>query len=141
MIESSLMLLVFSFFKTQSIQSISTARQPSLIISEANARGKSNLIHVGEDKYSDLIFLDPSSIKRFGYGDEFWFRLVKRYGSGLQELSYQGSCASSAVKLQKVVIYDSLGYVTAQQKFKEGWIYPQQGSVLRNALKVGCKLL
>jgi hypothetical protein len=144
MLGSSLILLSLSFphmpMESGGLR-LETSRQKSFVIAGPSNKRSEKLVYVGEDQYSEMIFLDPQSVKRFGSSDEFWFQLIKRYGSGYQKLSYQGACASSAVKLLRITIYNGVGKVIDDRKFKEGWIYPQAGSVLRNALRAGCKLL
>jgi hypothetical protein len=125
---SYLIKVCFIFFLVLENQSFSQAQQ-------------SPLINVGDTEDGEAIFIDKRSIRRFANSDEFWFDLVKKYGSGMQKTNYKGACNATATTLQRIVIYDSTGTILEQQKYPIAWKYPENGSILRNALRIGCRLI
>jgi hypothetical protein len=125
---NSLLKVFFICFLVLENQSFSQAQQ-------------SPFIHVSDTEDSEAIFIDKSSIRRFANSDEFWFDLVKKYGSGMQKTNYKGACNATATTLQRIVIYDSTGTILEQQKYPIAWKYPENGSILRNALRIGCRLI
>jgi hypothetical protein len=86
MLGSSLILLSLSFphmpMESGGLR-LETSRQKSFVIAGPSNKRSEKLVYVGEDQYSEMIFLDPQSVKRFGSSDEFWFQLINQdFGRG-----------------------------------------------------------
>jgi hypothetical protein len=100
----------------------------------------SNLIHIGYIE-REPFYLEKNSIRQPVAGsEERFFNLLSQYRNGMAKSKFRGSCNSASITLEEVVLYNSTGEVEIAKKFDTAWKYPQTGSVLRNALKISCRL-
>jgi hypothetical protein len=100
----------------------------------------SNLINVGYIE-REPVSLEKNSIRQPVAGsEERHFNLLSRFKGRMVESKYRGSCISASTTLEEIVLYNSIGQVELVKKLDTAWTYPQTGSVLRNALKISCRL-
>jgi hypothetical protein len=111
------------------------------VFPQSNNEDSDNLIYLGKNQYNKSVFIERNSVKQWGNGDEYWFRIAWEHKNLYYFLDYRGSCASAAVKPLSVTVKDSVKRTKYQENYKKGWIYPERESILRNALSIGCQVI